>query len=361
VSDGPSLVIVSDLHLGGGPAAGAWGAGFSDEFADDRPFSDFLRWLARRPGSRLVFLGDTFDFLRVPVTGTRMGLFARCDAEAVAQLDQIAAAHSTMITALSAALAEGLRADFVCGNHDAELVRPAVRERLCALLGAHVRVHPWILYIPGLLYAEHGHQHHDINAFACPLYPYAANGGCLERPPAARLGDFKRLPASPGPLWRDALSGLRGRRPAASRAEYLTRFVPAGAHEIGLPQSVVAELHHLASFSVVRTGRRLASTRSRRVSRPGYLPLAAAAVHDLMARSQCAVPFYAFGHTHAAARISLGANACYLNSGTWSTAAWAGDGSRRTWIELATAAPTSAKLFRWAGAAEPLVDRTVPA
>jgi hypothetical protein len=54
------------------------GAGFSDEFADDQPFSDFLRWLARRPGSRRVFLGDTFDFLRVPVTGTRTGLFARC-------------------------------------------------------------------------------------------------------------------------------------------------------------------------------------------------------------------------------------------------------------------------------------------
>ena len=360
MSDGSPLVIVSDLHLGGGPAAGAWGAGFSDEFADDQPFSDFLRWLARRPGSRLVFLGDTFDFLRVPVTGTRTGLFAHCDAEAVAQLDRIAAAHSTIITAMSAALAAGVRADFVCGNHDAELVRPAVQERLCTLLGAHVRVHPWILYIPGLLYAEHGHQHHDINAFARPLYPYAANDGRLERPPAARLGDLKRLPASPGLLWRDALPGLRGRLPAESRAEYLARLVPARAHEIGLPESVVAELHHLASFSLLRAGRRLASTRLRR-RRPGYLPLAAAAVHDLMARSQCAVPFYAFGHTHAAARISLGANAYYLNSGTWSTAAWAGAGSRGTWIEISAAAPASAKLFRWTGAAEPLADRMVPA
>ena len=359
MSDGSCLVIVSDLHLGGGPAAGACGAGFSDEFADDQPFSDFLRWLARRPGSRLVFLGDTFDFLRVPVTGTRTGLFARCDAEAVAQLDRIAAAHSSMITALSAALAAGVRADFVCGNHDAELVRPAVQERLCALLGARIRVHPWILYIPGLLYAEHGHQHHDINAFARPLYPYAANDGRLERPPAARLGDLKRLPASPGLLWRDALSGLRGRPPAASRAEYLTRLVPSRAREIGLPESVVAELHHLASFSLVGAGRRLASTRLWR-RRPGYLPLAATAVHDLMARSQCAVPFYAFGHTHAAARMSLGANACYLNSGTWSTAAWAGAGSRRTWIEIRAAAPAAAKLFRWTGAAEPLADRMVP-
>ena len=188
--------------------------------------------------------------------------------------------------------------------------------------GARPRSPLDILYIPGLLYAEHGHQHHDINAFARPLYPYAANNGRLERPPAARLGDLKRLTASPALLWRHALPGLRGRLPAESRAEYLARLVPARAPEIGLPESVVAELHHLASFSLLRAGRRLASTGLRR--RPGYLPLAAAAVHDLMARSQCAVPFYAFGHTHAAARISLGANACYLNSGTWSTAVWAG-------------------------------------
>jgi UDP-2,3-diacylglucosamine pyrophosphatase LpxH len=89
--NGPTLVIVSDLHLGGGPRAKAWGRGFSDAFTDDRAFSDFLRWLSERPRCRLVFLGDAFDFLRG--AGDRCGLFARSDTEAVAQLDQIAAAH----------------------------------------------------------------------------------------------------------------------------------------------------------------------------------------------------------------------------------------------------------------------------
>ncbi|HEY5988418.1 MAG TPA: hypothetical protein VIV12_18875, partial [Streptosporangiaceae bacterium] len=68
-----TLVVVSDLHLGGGPFAGAWGPGFSDEFADDEAFSEFLHWLSQRPGRRLVFLGDVFDFMRVPVTGARAG------------------------------------------------------------------------------------------------------------------------------------------------------------------------------------------------------------------------------------------------------------------------------------------------
>jgi UDP-2,3-diacylglucosamine pyrophosphatase LpxH len=358
----PALVIVSDLHLGGGSSAETWGAGFSDEFADDQAFSDFLRWLGRRPGCRLVFLGDAFDCLRVPVTGTRTGLLARSDTEAVAQLDRIAAAHPAVVKALSAALATGVHVDFVAGNHDAELVRPAVQERLCALLGAKVRFHPWVLYISGLLYAEHGHHHHDINTFVRPLCPYAQKDRRLERPPAAWLGDLRRFSASPGRLWRDAMTGLRGRPPASGRAEYLARLVPAHADEIGLPQGVVAELHHLASFSLLGAGRRLVRTQLRRGDpRPGYLPAAAAAVHDLMARNQLDVPFYAFGHTHAAMRLPLGTDAFYLNSGTWSTASWGAAQTRRTWIEITGDVPpaASARLFHWTGTAEPLTDRMV--
>ncbi len=358
----PTLVIVSDLHLGGGPPAEAWGRGFSDEFTDDRAFSDFLRWLSERPGCRLVFLGDAFDFLRVPVIGGRIGLFARTDTEAVAQLDRIAAAHPTVVKALSAALAAGVQVDFVSGNHDAELIRPAVRERVCRLFGAQVRFHSWILYIPGLLYAEHGHHHHDINTFVRPLYPYAEKGGGnLERPPAAFLGDLWRFPASPAHMWRDAMTGLHGRPPIRSRADYLAGRIPAHSKEIGLPESVVAELHYLTSFSPFAVGRRIVSTRLRRGGHPGYMPTAAAAVRDLLTRNQIAVPFYAFGHTHTAMRSALGTDAWYLNSGTWSTAAWGRGQARRTWIEInAGAAPAAnARLFRWTGTAQPITEDRV--
>ncbi len=358
----PALVIVSDLHLGGGLQAGSWGRGFSDEFADDHEFADFLGWLSARRECRLVFLGDAFDFLRVPVTGARTGLFARSDAEAVAQLDMIAAAHPAVVRALSAALAAGVRVDFVSGNHDAELIRPAVRERLCTLLGAAVGFVSWILYIPGVLYAEHGHHHHDINAFARPLCPYARKGGRLERPPAAWLGDLRRIAAGPGRWWRDAAAGLPGRAAASRRASYLADLLPSHAAEIGLPAGVLAELHRLASFSPLGAGRRLAAKPFRRGGGHGYLPASAAAVHALLARNQLAVPFYAFGHTHAAMRLPLGLNAWYLNSGTWSAASWGGAGARRTWIEITPGRPpaSAARLLRWSGATPPLADPGVP-
>lgn len=366
----PTVVIVSDLHLGGGSPAAAWGRGFNDEFRDDAAFSDFLGWISGRRAHRLILLGDTFDFLHVPVTGARTGLFARDDAEAVAQLDRIAAAHPGMMEALSATLAAGVRVDFVSGNHDAELIRPAVRERLCELLGARVGFHPWILYVPGLLYAEHGHHHHDINAFVRPLYPYAAKAGRLERPPAARLGDLRRLPASPSRLSRDAMAGLRVRSLAGERAGYFTRMLPAHAEAIGLPLGVLADLHRLASFSPFRIARRLAMTRLRRHPGPGYLPAAAFAVHELMIRNRLAVPFYVFGHTHDPMRLPLGRHAWYLNSGTWSMAVRGSAHARRTWIEITAggtggAAGTGgtpaagARLFRWTGTGEQLAGHRV--
>ena len=125
---------------------------------------------------RLVLLGDTLDFLRVPVPGA---LFARNDAEAVGQLARIAAAHPTVFEALSATVNDGTAIDVVVGKRHVELARSAVQRRLRTLLKAAgdpaadqeaVRFHLWGYYVPGLLYAEHGD--HDINTFRRRLVPF---------------------------------------------------------------------------------------------------------------------------------------------------------------------------------------------
>ena len=59
-----------------------------------------------------------------------------------------------------------MRLDVVVGNHDVDLVRPAAAQRLGELLGdrgEHLRLHPWALHVPGVLFAEHGHQHHAVH------------------------------------------------------------------------------------------------------------------------------------------------------------------------------------------------------
>jgi UDP-2,3-diacylglucosamine pyrophosphatase LpxH len=372
------LILVSDLHLGGGAASAAWGPGFVDEFNEDAAFSAFLAYLRRREGGRcrLVLLGDTVDFLRVPVTGRRNGLYARDDREAIGQLEQIHAAHSEVFGGLAALLAAGAPVDVVLGNHDVELARPAVRDRLRALLSQHagaaldlLRFHPWALHLPGLLYAEHGNHYHDINTFVRPLCPFRRNG-LVERPPGARLGALRRAVAGgrARPCSRDAIADLQPRRrlDPVSRAEYRGSVLPAYSAELGLPLDTVVRLHQLGQTSVPRIARRmlrawLAGGRSF----GQVLPTVAAAVHQELSASGHAAAFYVFGHVHAARHVWLpGTDACYLNTGTWSTdRREPPDGPEpaepvgRTWVEIdpgQDGIPPKATLWTWAGAPDPL-------
>jgi UDP-2,3-diacylglucosamine pyrophosphatase LpxH len=371
------LVLVSDLHMGGGAGAGRWGPGFVDEFDGDEVFPAFLMWLrseGRRP-SRLVLLGDTLDFLRVPVPGA---LYARNDAEAVGQLERIAAAHPTVFEALGAIVNEGTALDVVVGNHDVELARPAVQRRLRTLLKAPgntsanqeaVRFHLWGYYVPELLYAEHGNHYHDINSLRRPLVPF--QDGRTERPPAARLGSARRRllgrgqPGAP-PLHQivDDLFSV-GRLSGAALKEYRDSMLSEYAAEIGLPVSAVRRLDELGRTSVPATAARIARTRlARGPSFGDAAPEVATSVHRVLAAAGCAVPFCVFGHTHAACHRRLpGGVGQYLNAGTWSTDYRRAvnrrrpvpDPRRRTWVELSGHGSDNpqARLLHWVEGRDP--------
>lgn len=358
------LVLVSDLHLGGGAEAAAAGSSFTDPTDGDEAFVEFLAHFRRQPDvhrHRLVLLGDTLDFLRVPVTGRRAGLYARNDAEAIGQLEQIHTAHLPVFGGLAEVLAVAAGVDVVAGNHDVELARPAVRARLRTLLGdrhgcqpralASLRFHPWGYHVPGLLYAEHGNHYHDINTFERPLHPFRGEG-LVERPPTARLGGVRRLAAgrvsSVG--LRDGLADLLPRRRPDSAARFAyTCLLHEYADEVGLDVDVVDRLHQMGETSVLRIARRV--LRSRLAGGRTYgeqLPEIAATVHGVLRACGQGVQFYVFGHVHVAQHLRIpGTAACYLNTGTWST-----DGTmRRTWVEINTrknGSPTAA-LLRWMG------------
>jgi UDP-2,3-diacylglucosamine pyrophosphatase LpxH len=212
--DGQDIVIVSDLHLSAGydPRTGTYHR--NEDFFYDAAFARFLtdlRARAEKEGRtwRLVILGDLFDFLQVPV---REPLLAGGGPDAangatVAKLERIAAGHPEFFEGLGGFVAAGHGLDIVPGNHDIELVRPAVQERFRALVAesggggdaaGRIRFHPWILYVPGVLYAEHGHQYDRDNSFATVLEPYAPGGrGEIELPLGSHfvLHFFNRIEA----------------------------------------------------------------------------------------------------------------------------------------------------------------------
>lgn len=181
------IVLVSDLHLGPGALHCV------ETFFHDAEFCRFLDCLVRRAEPegrswRLVILGDFLDFLRCELVTNEDG-GAPTEAVAIATFERIVGNHQDVFRGLARFLAAGFPIDIVIGNHDAELMRPVIQERLRTLLAAAggaddaVRFHPWIYHLPGVVYAEHGSQHDGFNCFSTVLDPYAeAPPGPLERP-----------------------------------------------------------------------------------------------------------------------------------------------------------------------------------
>ncbi|MBI5480087.1 MAG: metallophosphoesterase [Deltaproteobacteria bacterium] len=197
-------LVVSDLHLcdvedhpDGWKRYKRQSYVFDDEFA--ALLDDFLA--AGGDEFTLVLNGDIFDFDLVsavpddppfPVSRAerRRGLDATA-AKSRWKLERVLAHHPRFVAALAEFLARGHEVVYVLGNHDREVHFPAVRAALEAALqraGAapaaappgfrpRFRIEEWFYYVPGELYAEHGHQYDYYSSFRHLLAPTVEVGG----------------------------------------------------------------------------------------------------------------------------------------------------------------------------------------
>jgi hypothetical protein len=309
--------VLSDLHLNGEP--GRRGI--------DGALCGFLENVVSASASTrrtLVLLGDTFD-LHGPV---------RQPTSLVAErLTRLAEAHQGITDALGACVRSGVGLHVVGGNHDIELARPSVAARFTSLLGlaaghAGVRSSPWLVHVPGVFYAEHGSQHHELNRMPTVL-SVVANGDAGDELPVPPLGA-----ASPARPWCpvDDARAIRVARSvvATRRQERLTRtawyqaLLAREAADLDLSGQAIAELAATSRFGIVRAvggaGWRSVERRMGR-ARPGaHLARRAAAIHRILSRHGTPAAAYVFGHDHRAARLELAGEppAAYLNAGTWS-------------------------------------------
>lgn len=179
------VVVMSDLHLGEGRGAdGAWSP--YEDFRWPEDLRGFLAALAAEGGATDVVLnGDTFDLLQASDGACRGGPDAGCsEAEALARLERVLAAHGAEVAALAAFAAEGgNRLVLVPGEHDAALLFPAVGRRAAAAFSAapgrvSVAEEGYWRSADGLIHAEHGHQiEYRADRFADWPAPFTTGSG----------------------------------------------------------------------------------------------------------------------------------------------------------------------------------------
>jgi UDP-2,3-diacylglucosamine pyrophosphatase LpxH len=288
----------------------------------------------------LVLMGDIVDLVQVTDgSGTRLGgRLARSDHAASAKLDRIAGVHGELFSALGRLARAGGSVELVTGNHDQELARPAVQEHLRELAlaadapaaaRARIAFHPFAFHLPGVLFAEHGHRYHAVNAappalrahlegadepithpLGSLLTAFACGTSFLHT--RARVREAARL--APALLRGLATALLGGQRPPASTIRGDRGLLARVAQSTRLPETAVAAIDRLAPPEVgIRRLLRLAVP-----DEPNMLR-AARNVHRALLSEGAATPLYCFGHTHTADRrpLDLAASAEYLNAGAF--------------------------------------------
>lgn len=315
--------MISDLHLGTSPEGEARAHAFAALVDDAARAPD--------PGG-LLLLGDIFDLpLFVRGAASRRAAVDRWVSQGREGLLRIHDRHPGPAEALRRFGSAGGRLTLVAGNHDLALVQPRVRETLGALVGP-VEVRPWIAYVPGVLYAEHGQQY-DINAIRTLLDPdprLAAAGAPLAWAIGAVTGESD-LPNRVAALVELVVGPIRTRLAARAladaREEYRREGLDDAVSEIGLPIEVLRQIDRLSAPSLRRTvarvvARIVAATGRRLPAREPFtseLPAIARAIDALLADQALEVPLYVFGHTHrpAIGRLDPGGHSLYANAGAW--------------------------------------------
>lgn len=167
------VVVMSDIEMGDG--------GERDDFPHPQFLADLVSAYTtgayRGKPVDLVFNGDTFDLLKIPVDGSYPTHITR--EIALEKFDVIRSAHGVFFKGLEHFIEQGEGQNavhFIVGNHDAEILFPAVQRAIRNVCGGgeNVRFPGFDLAI-GPVYIEHGSQL-DPLFFMDPDHPFISGG-----------------------------------------------------------------------------------------------------------------------------------------------------------------------------------------
>lgn len=165
----PVTVIVSDLHIGGGPTDPG-----EDHVCDRDQFASFVMEQGNTPDGKsgrieLFINGDFLEFAqsRQEAYTLKSSEYWCSEQESLAKLTYILEGHPKIFNSLRAFQERGNIVTVAAGNHDIDLVWPKVREKLREVAGP-VQFESNATWYPrynGRLLIGHGHIFDPANAF----------------------------------------------------------------------------------------------------------------------------------------------------------------------------------------------------
>jgi UDP-2,3-diacylglucosamine pyrophosphatase LpxH len=212
---GNRYLVVSDLHLVDVEEhADGWKSYKSERYLFDEAFDKLVSHFVDQAegGDRLTLVlnGDIFDFDLItavpenppwPVSRFERSRGLRPTAAKSAwKMEHILSFHQPFVKTLARFVSLGNSLIFLLGNHDRELhfdqvrdvlvsaIEKAARADELSLLTGSVKFEPWFFYVPGEIYAEHGHQFDFYTSFRYQLAPTVEMDG--ERELALPMGNL---------------------------------------------------------------------------------------------------------------------------------------------------------------------------
>lgn len=165
-----TTLIISDLHVGGGPADPG-----DDHIYQGRQLVRFLDDQAATPDGQaghleLIINGDFLEFAQTNTAAFHLvsDQYWCTAAESFEKLNTIIAGHPDIFDAIRRFQNSGNIVTIAAGNHDVDLAWPAVQDRIREAAGSKVRFEmgqKWISRYNGLLQIGHGHMYDDANRF----------------------------------------------------------------------------------------------------------------------------------------------------------------------------------------------------
>lgn len=181
----PVVIVISDLHLGGGAADKG-----DDHVCDQQQLAGFINTLRASDDGQAgrIELYINGDFLEFAQVGQHLYTLRSADAwcsevESRAKLGLILDGHPEVFAALKAFSAAGNRVTLAAGNHDVDLFWEGVQTDLCAAAGPidFVLGADWTSRFDGRLRIAHGHQHDPANRFSRWGHPFVSGPGGEQR------------------------------------------------------------------------------------------------------------------------------------------------------------------------------------